>query len=224
MKLFPILLTLCVTVSCGKKDTIEVQVPHNLLAEKSLMASPDHSHQFDLPRVGFHRSVNINYHFEHMYENMTINPPVPNPAPGAKPFFISMSTATKMYINYYPYHDIKKVQYIDYKSSIDFIDLKSIPLHEILNNPKIRTIKNPYREFSLGDKHADFPEQEMSGKVFIVESEAADLPYVSKMTIMFWFQCVGDEIGKSKSYYNCDSQKFNFHYKLLSYNLINTDA
>ena len=209
MKLIALILTLSLLASCKGGPSEESEDAYSTYTEAA--------ETFDPPEVGFYRGINLNYRFTSVYEYMYLKPDSRNPVPGHKPFVLFLYEEDRIELNYYREQDIKSVSYINLGKSLETSNFKDVNI-EILSDLRLKKIKNPFRSFEFGSFDPNFPEQDMAGKVFFVESEAADLPYVSKMTVMFWLECDGGLKWKSKEEYSCPT-KLKFNYKLLKYKL-----
>lgn len=204
MKCLLLSLALTVLVSCnGSSEKSEGSV--------SSEANTFEESGFGKPKVGFHRAVSLNYRFANSYEDLTFNPNGNSEILGEMPFYMFLNDGDKIDLRFYPNQDIKKVSYLNVGSLHSRTVISSLDI-SVLTNPSLRSIPDFERVFTYR-KEMD-SEQDMDNKVFIVETEEANLPFVSNSKIMFWLEC--STISRLSS---CPESKLKFNFKLLSYSL-----
>lgn len=213
MKFALMTLALCMLVSCSGNDS-ELKKSEKTHSEASTY---EEGVKLDVPQVGFHRSLELNYHFQSVYENMTLNPAAKNPAPGVRPFFLILNDDNHFDLTFYRNQYLKKVSYLDLGNALVKAKVKNFDL-SIMKHPHLKSVKNFGDNFTFMGS-VDYPEQDMGGKVFIVETEAVEDSHKAHMTIMFWVECQGDLKWHNKTNYTCSSDKLNFNYKLLNFRL-----
>jgi hypothetical protein len=211
MKFLLLTLTLTLFVSCGKKATTET-------SNQDSEANSLEESGYGLPRIGFHREVNLNYRMAHAYEDLTVDPQGKKEVLGEMPFFLFLSEDNTIKLQFYSKQDIKNVSYLDLDSDFEKTTIKLFD-KKILNHQYLQEAHVFRRYFTYGEANLDYPEQDMLNKVFIVETEQGDLPFVSNMTTMFWVECHGGFNYKNKNDYSCPHGKIKFNYKLLDYSL-----
>lgn len=211
MKFLLFALIISSLISCGEKKTTSS-------ASGNSDVDTIEETEYGLPVIGFHRSLHLNYRLQHAYENLTVNPNGDKKVLGEMPFFLFLSEDNAIDLNFFSRQDIIKVSYLNLASAFEKTEVKLFD-KKILLNPKIREVVDFYRDFSYGKSNLESPEQDMLNKVFIVETEEGDLPYVSNMKIMFWVECHGGFDFKNKDNYSCGERRLKFNYKLLDYKL-----
>ncbi len=212
MKVLASLLTLVLVVSCGGKSS------NHTTSHPEKQGLEEAETAYALPEVGFQRSVSLNYKFEHLYENLTVNPHENRKVLGANPFFIFLSEDNGIELKVYASQDIKRVSYLDLGKKFETTNIKTFT-SEIYLEPNLKEIQDFNYTFTYGETNLDFPEQDMLNKVFIIETETGDLPHVSNMKTMFWVECHGGFKSGTKDIYSCAHGKLKFNYKLLDYRL-----
>ncbi len=213
MKFALMTLALCMLVSCGGKDSASTKTEKS----QSEALSSEEGVRLDSPEVGFHRAIELNYHFQSVYESMSLNPSAKNPAPGVKPFFLILNDENHFDLTFYRNQYIKKVSYLDLGNALARTKVKNFDL-SVMKHPHLKSVKNFNDNFTFMGS-VDYPEQDLGGKVFIVETEAVEGSHKSHMTIMFWVDCMGDLKWRNKTDYTCTSDKLTFNYKLLNFRL-----
>lgn len=206
MKILIFILSMSLLTSCGKKATETAEKSQSGLQEES---------SYGLPKVGFQKSVNLNYRFEHSYENMTFDPSGDKEVLGDRPFFLFLNEDNSIELNFYSKTNLKSVGYLDLGNKFEVTQIKN--LSDISMHPDFKPMTDFYRVFTYGKANLDSPLQDMLNKVFVVETEHADLPYIGRAKIMFWITCNGGFTFKNKNEYLCGDGKLAFNYKLLDY-------
>lgn len=212
MKFLIFSLTLTLLASCGKN------APEKTSKNDSESNSIERESGYGMPKIGFHKTVNLNYNLEWIYEFMTVNPNGNEAILGDRPFYLEINEDNEVQIRFYSDHYLKSVSYIDLGSKFDTTVVKHL-------NQKtgfvsmLKPIEDFYREFTYGNKNPESPEQDMLNKVFVIETQEKDHPYKSSMKLMIWLECHGGLRLKSKFDYTCEGDALKFNYKLLDYKL-----
>lgn len=210
MKILIFTLSLTLLASCGKKPTTE--------KSKSLQKDSVEweSSAYEIPKVGFHKAIALNYHLEWLHEFMTVNPNGNKPVLGDRPFLLEISEDDAVEIRFYSDHYLKSVSYMDLGNKFDSTKIANLNVNKMT---ALTNMADFYRSFTYGQPNIDSPEQDMLNKVFIIETEEADGPYKSTMKMMIWMECHGGLKFKSKNDYTCGKNAMKFNYKLIDYKL-----
>lgn len=193
--------------SCGKKSTES--------SSKKLEANLQEESEYGLPTIGFQKSVKLNYRFTSSYEYLSIDPSGQKEVLGERPFFLFLNENNSIEMHFYSRTDLKSVGYLDLGSKFETTQIKNLP--DIAKNPEYVVIHNYYRNFTYGMPNPYSAEQDMLNKIFVIETEVADLPYIGRAKIMFWVTCQGGFNFKDKDTYHCGQGNLVFNYKLLDY-------
>lgn len=205
MKFLLLSLALTLLVSCGGSS-------ENSLEESGSTAGDAYEASgLGVPKIGFHRTVSLNYRFANSYEDLTFNPNGNKEVLGDKPFFMFLNEGDKIDLNFYSKQDIKKVSYLKASALNSGTIISNLDI-SVLNNKSWQDITDFERVFTYRKEFDS--EQDMDNKIFIVETEEADLPFVSNSKVMFWLEC-----SASFRVTSCPEGKLKFNYKLLSYSL-----
>lgn len=161
--------------------------------------------EYDLPVIGFSNSLKLNYRYDFNYEGNTISKDPNSTVLGNYPFYVALNDLDKAEVHFYSDHDLRNVRYIN-KKSIPAGKFKDLNMGDI--NRFAHNIEDYTREFTYGYEFTQYPELKLEERIFIFDTYEADLPLVSKSTIMIWME-------KDLK----DKDVFRFHYKLLDYEL-----
>ena len=209
MKFIFLVCTFIFVVSCSKSESKK--------QETKSTQSLEQESGYTLPRIGFHKSVKLNYRLEFMYENMTINPNGNGSVLGDRPFYVEINEDNALRVSFYSSHDLKKVEYVDLSKNFETTAIKDLDYSQLLRL-KVKEIPDFYREFTYGKTNFDSPDQDMLNKVFIIETQESDDPYLATVTMMLWVECKGG-FKKSSASYGCGPGNLELHYKLVDYKL-----
>lgn len=212
MKKIGLLVTLIILASCGKHGSSESTHP----SVDPIMDREET--EYVRPQTGLLKMVLLNYKFEHTYEEFSIKSNPNQKVLGHKPFLIFLSEDNSFELNFYNNQDIKKVRYLDLGERFEAVNKKNLDAR-ILQNAQLVTANHLSSTFTYGKPQLNSFDFDILNKVVIVETEAGDLPYVSKMKTMFWVECIGGFKFKNKDEYSCEHGKLKFNYKLLDYEL-----
>jgi len=152
-----------------------------------------------------------------MYENMTINPNGTGSVLGDRPFYVEVNEDNALRVSFYSSHDLKKVEYIDLSKKFETTAVKDLEYSQLLRLGT-KEIPDFYREFTYGKNNFDSSEQDMLNKVYIIETQESNHPYLATVTMLLWVECKGG-FKKSSTSYSCGSGNLEFHYKLVNYKL-----
>lgn len=202
MKFLLLSLALILLVSCSESSES---------GESSEESSYEKESGYGMPRIGFHRAVTLNYRFAHSYEDLTVNPNGNVEVLGDMPFFMFLNEGDKLEVMFYNDQDIKNISYLNFSSLVSGTIISELN-SSILAHPSLKNIPAFERELTFNkDSESN---QDLTDRVFIVETEEANLPMVSNSKTMVWLECTTSSRLKT-----CPEGKLKFHYKLISYNL-----
>lgn len=212
MKFLILTMTLTLLASCGKQESKKGSDKNS---ESNTIESES---GYEMPKIGFHKTIKLNYNLEWIHEFMTVDPNGNKTILGDRPFYLEINENNEVEVRIYPDQYLKSVSSIDLDRKFDSTIVKHIE-----KNPNFKNMLNPvenfYREFTYGKINLDSPEQDMLNKVFVIETEESDFPYKSTMKLMIWMECHGGLMFKSKTNYTCDNNSMRFNYKLIDYKL-----
>ena len=212
MKKIGLLITLSVLASCGKQPSSEIS---NSSMEP---VTANEEVVYVKPQTGIKKVVALNYKFAHFYDDLSVKSHPSQNVLGHKPFFIFLSEDNSMELKFYNTQDIKKVGYLDLGNKFEGFNKNNINSHT-LKITDFAEVGEYDDTFTYGKPQLNSFDVDMLNKVFVVETEAGDLPYVSKMKTIFWVECAGGFEFKNKDEYSCEHGKLKFNYKLLEYEL-----
>jgi len=213
MKKIGLLVTLSILASCGKpssSETSNTSVDPVTVNEEAV---------YEKPQTGIKKVVALNYKFKHAYEDLSLKSHPSQNVLGHKPFFIFLSEDNSIELKFYSTQEIKKVGYLDLGNKFEVFNKNNINSHTLKITP-LTEISEYDDTFTYGKPQLNSFDVDMLNKVFVIETEAGDLPYVSKMKTIFWVECSSGFKFKNKDEYSCGHGKLKFNYKLLEYELM----
>lgn len=215
MKFLMFTLVLSLFVSCNGKSGDKNQSKE---ANGLETQTPAETSRYVKPQIGIHRSFVMNYDLDSMYERLTINPTGNGSVLGNFPFWLDMKDNGGFDVHFYSGQNLKSVKYLDFGRMFNSKMIESLGISDVKNRMPTQ-ISDYADEFTYGLTNVYAPKQDMKNKVFIIETQESDYPYLSTMTLMIWADCEGLLQVRSTSDYSCENGKLRFHYKLLDYKL-----
>lgn len=212
MKKLGLFLTLTILASCGKgtsKNTTTASESPLTGTEESIYAKP---------KTGILKTASLNYKFQHAYEELSISSNPNDKVLGDRPFFIFLDNDNSLELNFYSSQDVKKISYLNLGDKFETTNKKELNLASF-QYPLLRQTHEAREKLLYGKPQLSSLDMDMLNKVFLVETEAGDGTYVSRMKIMFWIDCLGSFKFTNKDEYSCGQGKLKFNYKLLEYEL-----
>lgn len=178
----------------------------------------DEETPFILPRVGFTKAVPLNYNLEFMYENITFNPNGNGDILGDRPFYLEIDENNSVGIRFYSKTYLKNVKVINLGKYFETAKIKELKVSN-LQGLQVKEITDFGREFTYGKAYSDYPEQDMLNKVFLIETQESDYPYLASSSLFIWVECHGGFQSKADKTYKCGHGNLVFNYKLADYKL-----
>lgn len=210
MKFLFFILSVGLVTSCGKKSNESAMPIRETLGQEESA--------YGRPTIGYQRSVKLNSRLAYVYEELSIDPAGQKEVLGEMPFYLFLNEDNSMEVNFYSQTDLKKVGYLDLGKRFETTSFKN--LSDVRKALGFVVVPNFERSFTYGEANPVIPEQDMLNKVFVIETEVADLPYIGRAQIMFWVTCEGGFRFKDKDDYQCGQGNLVFNYKLLDYELV----